>query len=65
MCSNRAVVIIFILVLDYNCAWMVEAHIPPYGKNDGFGVIARSCAPWQELFNGPLFDLWGSKLAEI
>jgi predicted NAD-dependent protein-ADP-ribosyltransferase YbiA (DUF1768 family) len=31
----------------------------------GFGVIARSCAPQQELSSGPLFDLWGTKLAEI
>ena len=43
----------------------VEAHIPPYEFFDGFGVIARSCAPWRELSNGLLFDLWGSKLAEI
>jgi hypothetical protein len=42
-----------------------EAHIGPYGIFDGFGVIVRSCAPRRELFNGPLFDLWGSKLAEI
>ena len=44
----------------------VEAHITAYVIFwDGFGVIALSCAPRRELSNGPLFDLWGSKLAEI
>jgi hypothetical protein len=43
----------------------MEALITAYEIFDGFGVIARSCAPRQELSNGPLFDLWGSKLAEI